>query len=109
MPQFNSLFCVFSVSSRVFVSDLIGIFQDAYCRFIIFVGFLTFRYAYPWPTEWHLAKALLMSLPLGYSLFIIKTCGRGRKRRKWIYGFCSKAPVLLMNIWSWKKRPTSDV
>ncbi|NXM18387.1 PKCB1 protein, partial [Ploceus nigricollis] len=49
---------------------------------IIFVGFLTFRYAYPWPTEWHLAKALLMSLPLGYSLFIIKTCGEGKEEEK---------------------------
>lgn len=64
------------------MSDIIHIFQVVYCRFIIFVGFLTFRYAYPWPTERHLAKALLMCLPLGYSLFMIKTCGEGRAGEK---------------------------
>lgn len=41
-----------------------------------------FRYACPWPTEWHLTRALLTCLPLGYSLFIIKTCGEGREEKK---------------------------
>lgn len=43
-----------------------------------------FKYAYPWPTERFSARALLMCLLSGYSLFIVRDlqCGAGREEKK---------------------------
>ncbi|NXV81444.1 PKCB1 protein, partial [Atlantisia rogersi] len=59
----------------------ICVLRCVYCITIIFVGFLMFIYAYPWPTEGFLARALLTCLPLGYLLSPIMTCWWGEGKQ----------------------------
>ncbi|NXS01426.1 PKCB1 protein, partial [Oxylabes madagascariensis] len=48
--------------------------------------------------EWHLAKALLACLPLGYSLFIIRNCGEGREEEKVVIWILLKGTCLMNEI-----------